>query len=98
MDAKQSWRPSKTPSKYSLVPLIASNVYRYKHCTSIRFWKSDIQDMGVYAVKQYLETGTKVEFLELLDNGITYRGCEHIAKALHPKNPTDIQVLKLDHN
>ena len=54
--------------------------------------------MGVYAVKQYLETGTKVEFLELLDNGITYRGCEHIAKALHPKNPTEIQVLKLDHN
>ena len=54
--------------------------------------------MGVYSIKQYLETGTKVEFLELLDNGITARGCEHIAKALHPKNPTDIQVLKLDHN
>ena len=36
--------------------------------------------------------------MELLDNGITPRGCEHIAKALHPKNPTDIQVLKLDHN
>jgi len=54
--------------------------------------------MGVYAVKQYLETESNVEFLELLDNGITYRGCEHIAKALHPKNPTKIQVLKLDHN
>ena len=54
--------------------------------------------MGVYSIKQYLETGTKVEFLELLDNGITPRGCEHIAKALHPKNPTEIQVLKLDHN
>ena len=54
--------------------------------------------MGVYSVKQYLETGSKVQFLELLDNGITPRGCEHIAKALHPKNHTEIEVLKLDHN
>ena len=49
-------------------------------------------------MKQYLETESNVEFLELLDNGITHRGCEHIAKALHPRNPTKIQVLKLDHN
>lgn len=70
----------------------------YKHCISIRFWKTYCEDEGVRAICQYLEIGKPVLFLELLDNRITSLGCEFIARSLHPRmNPT-IQILKLDHN
>ena len=36
--------------------------------------------------------------LELLDNKITYLGCEFVSRIVHPKAGSSIQILKLDHN
>jgi len=41
---------------------------KYKHCTSIRLWKSFCEDEGVRAICQYLDYDNEVNFLELLDN------------------------------
>ena len=71
---------------------------KYQHCQSIRLWKAFCEDEGVRAICQYLEINKNVAFLELLDNNITPLGCEFLGKALHPKQQSQIQILKLDHN
>jgi len=39
-----------------------------------------------------------VRFLELLENRITWLGCEFIGTIMHPKTQSAIHTLKLDHN
>ena len=74
-------------------------VCRYPHCSTIRFWKTYVEDEGVRAICQFLEIQkSKVEILELLDNKITKLGCEFLSRVLHPTMAPTILILKLDHN
>jgi Ran GTPase-activating protein (RanGAP) involved in mRNA processing and transport len=52
----------------------------------------------VRAVCQCLQQIKTVFKLDLLDNKITYLGCEFISKLIHPKSNTNLEILKLDHN
>lgn len=72
---------------------------QYPHCSTIRFWKTYVEDEGVRAICQFLEIQkSKVEILELLDNKITKLGCEFLSRVLHPTMAPTILILKLDHN
>ena len=71
----------------------------YPHCVSFRLWKTYCDDEGVRAVCSFLEKCLTVLCLELLDNKITYLGCEFLGKTLKPgPSCPPIVNLKLDHN
>lgn len=70
----------------------------YKHPFSLRLWKTYCEDEGVRHVCHWLALNKSVRFLELLENRITWLGCEFIGKILHPKANSPIHTLKLDHN
>lgn len=73
----------------------------YQHLQSIRLWKTYCQDEGVRLLCSFLERKCNVEGLDLLDNKITYIGCEQLARTLSPDGPhicPPIKHLKLDHN
>jgi Ran GTPase-activating protein (RanGAP) involved in mRNA processing and transport len=74
-------------------------LYRYPHCSSFRLWKTYCEDEGVRSLCTFLERCNSILVLELLDNKITYLGCEFLGKTLTPgpKCPP-ICILKLDHN
>ena len=70
----------------------------YKHCASIRLWKTKCEDEGVRMLAKFMVPTKTVVCLELLDAGVTPIGCELIAQMLHFKNEIGLLVLKLDHN
>ncbi len=70
----------------------------YKHCFSLRLWKTYCEDQGVRSVCEWLINNKSVRFLELLENRFGPLGCEHIGKLMHPKAQSPIHTLKLDHN
>lgn len=74
-------------------------MYRYPHCSSFRLWKTYCEDEGVRSLCSFLERCNSILVLELLDNKLTYLGCEFLGKTLTPgpKCPP-ICILKLDHN
>jgi len=72
---------------------------KYPHMVSIRLWKTYCEDEGVRILCTFLEQCSSILCLELLDNKVTYLGCEFLGKTLTPgpKCPP-ICILKLDHN
>lgn len=50
----------------------------YKHCFSLRLWKTYCEDEGVRHVCRWLAMNKTVRFLELLENRISWLGCEFI--------------------
>lgn len=70
----------------------------YKHTFSLRLWKTYCEDEGVRHVCRWLAMNKTVRFLELLENRITWLGCEFIGQIMHPKTNSPIHTLKLDHN
>lgn len=46
----------------------------YKHCKSLRLWKTYCEDEGVRAITDWLITNSTVQMLELLENKITPLG------------------------
>lgn len=61
-------------------------------------WKTFCEDEGVRAVVQCLMQIKTVFKLDLLDNKMTYLGCEFISNLIHPKANCNLEILKLDHN
>ena len=70
----------------------------YKHCTSIRFWRTKCQDEGARLITDYLIRFKDCIILELLDCVITPLGCEHLNRAFTHKVGGALQMIKLDHN
>ena len=77
---------------------VALRSVNYQHVKTIRLWKTDSEDEGVRAVCQFIKGCDAVLMLELLDNGITPFGCEHIGRLLLPEAKGNLTHLKLDHN
>ena len=77
----------------------ALKLAKYPHAQSIRLWKTYCEDEGVRAICEFLQAYPTVICLELIDNKITYLGCEFLGKTLSP-GPTmpPVVYLKLDHN
>jgi len=71
---------------------------KYKHCNSIRLWRTKCEDEGVRQIMLFMSMAKTVQVLELLDAELTLVGCEMISKALHYTNDLNLLVLKLDHN
>lgn len=71
---------------------------KYKHCNSIRLWRTKCEDEGVRQIMLFMSMAKTVQVLELLDAELTLVGCEMISKALHYSNDLNLLVLKLDHN
>lgn len=70
----------------------------YKLLRSMRFWKANIEDEGVRALCQFLQTNMTVNSLELMECSISPLGCEFLGGLLGPAYRSPITVLKLDHN
>ena len=70
----------------------------YQHTTSLRFWKSKVQDEGARLISNYLCKFRNCIVLELLDCNITPLGCEFLTQAFTPKVGGNLQMIKLDHN
>jgi len=70
----------------------------YKHCTSIRLWRTKCEDEGVRLILKFMCQVKSVVCLEILDAGLTHIGCEIIGQSLNFKNELGLLVLKLDHN
>ena len=51
-----------------------------------RLWKVFTEDEGVHSLCQYLTENPEIEVLDLLDNKITYLGCNYLGKMF--KNST----------
>jgi hypothetical protein len=66
---------------------------------TVRLWKIAAQDQGLQALAEYLVEFPQVEILDLLDNSITYLGCNYLGK-IYKSIPDKIMVkcLYLDHN
>ena len=76
----------------------AAVAVNYKHCTSIRLWRSKCEDEGVRILVKFLLQAKTVAVFELLDAQVTKIGCEMISKALLGQHSINLLVLKLDHN
>ena len=76
----------------------AAEAIKYKHCNSIRLWKTKCEDEGVRWIAKYLVAIKTVLCLELLDANMTSGGCEILGSILHQKYELNLLVLKLDHN
>ena len=46
----------------------------------IRLWKVFTEDEGVHSLCQYLVENPNIEVLDLLDNKISYLGCNYLGK------------------
>ena len=69
----------------------------YQHLKKIRLWKVKADDEGVRSICNYIDKSNSIEYLDLMDNGITPLGCEFLARVLvNPNNR--IVKLKLDNN
>jgi len=71
---------------------------KYRHCNSIRLWRTKCEDEGVRLISQFMLMAKTVSVLELLDAQLSHVGCEIIGKSLNFKNDLNLLVLKLDHN
>lgn len=76
----------------------AASATNYKHCGSIRLWRTKCEDEGVRLVMKFMCQAKSVAILEILDANLTKVGCEMISQGLHYKNELNLLVLKLDHN
>jgi len=76
----------------------AAIMANYKHCTSIRLWRTKCEDEGVRLITKFMCQAKTVQVLELLDANLSTIGCEIIGQALNWRNELNLAVLKLDHN
>lgn len=73
----------------------------YKLISTIRFWRSNIGDEGTAAISEILRLGggdIKIQYLELIDNNITNKGCNALGTALSYGNNLSLLTLKLNYN
>lgn len=71
----------------------------YRHCQSIRTWRSRCEDEGVRVLVKYLMFNRRILVLQLIDALITPLGCELLSSYLHPSNTRcQLLALNLDHN
>lgn len=71
---------------------------KYKHCNSIRLWRTKCEDEGVRLIAKFMCEVKTVAILELLDAQVSAVGCEIIGQALNFKNELNLLILKMDHN
>ena len=70
----------------------------YKHCDSLRLWRTKCSDEGVRLLCKFMMQAKSVKVFEVLDAEVTKVSCEMLSLALHQKHELPIQILKLDHN
>ena len=68
---------------------------KYEHLRRVRIWKGAIGDEGVRFICKFLAASSRLQVLDLMDNGITALGCEFLGKCLAN---CDLTQLKLDNN
>ena len=56
---------------------------KYKHCTSIRLWRTKCEDEGIRNIAKFMLIAKSVIVLELLDANISPVGCEILGDMLH---------------
>jgi Ran GTPase-activating protein (RanGAP) involved in mRNA processing and transport len=76
----------------------AACTVNYKHCSSVRLWRSKCEDEGVRLIVKFMTQAKTVQVLELLDAQVTAVGCEMLGRALLPQHSINLLVLKMDHN
>ena len=66
---------------------------------SIRLWKTRLGDKGLEALCAFIAEAKELTILDLLENGITAKGCESLGK-LFMSFPVDLKIkrLMMDHN
>lgn len=69
----------------------------YQHLKVVRLWKVELQDEGLRSICNYIDKVASVEYLDLMDNGITALGCEFLGKTLRSER-NNVRKLKLDNN
>lgn len=85
--------------QYAARSLVMSlGVSPFKGLKSVCFWNAGIGDLGTEALARCLPDLKDCINLEIIDCGVTAKGCHHLSTALSHRSNAHLAILTLDHN